>query len=85
VKDGEAVDDAGEAVGARELSGVALSLPEAAAALGVRRRPFRDEILTDPHLVRVGHRVLVGNRELAHWVDDGGMLSGLATGDHDAR
>jgi len=85
VKDGEAVDGDGEAVGAREVPDLALSLPEAGAALGVSWRPFRDEILTDLQIVRFGWRVLVGIRELAHWVDDGGVLSGLATGGHDAR
>jgi len=70
------VDGEGEAVGTLEVPGVALSLPEAAAALGVGRRPFRDEVLTDLHLVWVGRWVLVGVRELGQWVDDSGVLPG---------
>jgi excisionase family DNA binding protein len=56
VKDGEAVDGEGEAVGTREVPDLALSLPEAAAALGVSRQSFRGEILTDLQVVRFGRR-----------------------------
>ena len=79
------MDGEGEPAGTREVPDLALSLPEAGAALGVSRRPFHDEILTDLEIVRFGRRALVGIRELAHWVDDDGVLSGLATGGHDAR
>ena len=79
------MDGEGEAVGTREVPGVALSLPEAATALGVGRRLFRDESLTDLQVVGVGRRVLVGIRELEDWVADGGVLLGVATGGHDAR
>jgi len=77
------VDGEGEAVGTREVPDLALSLPEAAAALGVSRRSFRSEILTDLQVVRTA--VALGIRELAHWVDNSGVLSGLATGGRDAR
>jgi hypothetical protein len=76
VKDGEAVAGEREAVGAREVPGVALSLPEAATTRGVSQRPFHDEILAGLQVLRVGRQVLVDIRELAHCVDDGGVLSG---------
>ena len=74
-----------EAVGAREVPRVALSLPEAAAVLGVSLQSFRDEIFTDLMVVRAGRRVLGGVRQLEQWVGDGRVRSGLATGGHDAR
>ena len=51
------MDGEGEAVGTREVPDLALSLPEAAAALGVSRRSFRGEILTDLQVVRFGRRL----------------------------
>lgn len=41
----------GGTVGTREVPDLALSLPEAGEALGVSRRPFHDEILTDLQIV----------------------------------
>ena len=79
------MDGEGEAAGTREVPDHALSLPEAAAELGASRPSFRGEILADLQVVRFGRRVPAGIRELAHPVDDGGVLSGLATGGHDAR
>jgi hypothetical protein len=54
------VDGEGEAAGTREGPDLALSLPEAAAALGVSRRSFRHEILTDLQVVRPGQQVPAG-------------------------
>ena len=48
---------------------VALTLAEAAAALGVGTDFFNDEIRPDLQLVRRGRRVLVPLAELERWVN----------------
>ena len=57
---------------------LALTLDEAAAALGVSRDFFEDHIRPDVRIVRRGRRVLVSTVELERWLD---RSASLALGD----
>ena len=57
---------------------LALTLDEAAAALGVSRDFFDDHVRPDVRIVRRGRRVLVSTVELERWLD---RSASLALGD----
>ena len=57
---------------------LALTLDEAAAALGVSRDFFDDHVRPDVRTVRRGRRVLVSTVELERWLD---RSASLALGD----
>ena len=48
---------------------LALSVEEAAQALGLARLTFYVSVLPDLRVVRVGRRVLIPRRELERWLD----------------
>jgi hypothetical protein len=51
---------------------LALSIDEAAAALGISEDAFRAHVAPSIRLVRVGRRKVVAVRELERWLDDRG-------------
>lgn len=48
---------------------LALSVEEAAEALGVSRDSFERHVMAELRLVRIGRRLLVPTRELERWVE----------------
>jgi excisionase family DNA binding protein len=52
-----------------EGSRLALSVAEAAEALGVSRDSFERHVISELHLVRVGRRLLVPTQELERWIE----------------
>jgi excisionase family DNA binding protein len=52
-----------------EIARLALSLDEAAAALGVSRDYFDEHVRPELRVVRRGRRVLVSTLEIAKWLD----------------
>jgi excisionase family DNA binding protein len=48
---------------------LALSVEEAAQALGLARSTFYVSVLPDLRVVRVGRRVLIPRRELERWLE----------------
>jgi excisionase family DNA binding protein len=50
-------------------SRLALSVEEAAEAIGVSRDSFERHVMAELHLLRIGRRLLVPTRELERWID----------------
>lgn len=48
---------------------LALSVEEAAEALGVSRDSFERHVMAELRLVRIGRRLLVPTRELERWIE----------------
>lgn len=53
----------------RQAASLALSVDEAAAAIGVSRDTFERHVLADLRVVRVGRRVVVPIRELEKYLE----------------
>jgi excisionase family DNA binding protein len=54
---------------ATERRRIALSVEEAAEALGVSRDSFERHVMAELRLVRIGRRLLVPTRELERWIE----------------
>ena len=48
---------------------IALSVEEAAEALGVSRDSFERHVMAELRVVRIGRRLLVPTRELERWIE----------------
>jgi excisionase family DNA binding protein len=63
------IRDAGVGHSAGRRESLALSVEEAAAAIGVARSTFYVNVLPELSVVRIGRRVVVPRRELERWLE----------------